>query len=46
MNFNFNEHGCVDYIKKLSYIDLIIFSIPFIIFMYYLYVFNPGIFNN
>ncbi len=30
-------------IKKLNYKDLIIFSIPFIIFMYYLYVFDPGI---
>lgn len=43
MNFNFYENGCADYIKKLSYRDLIIFLIPFIIFMVYLYVFNPGI---
>lgn len=29
--------------KKLDYRDLIIFLIPFAIFMYFLYVFNPGI---
>ena len=30
-------------LKKFNYKDLIIFLIPFIIFMGYLYVFNPGI---
>ena len=29
--------------NKLSYKDLIIFLIPFTIFMVYLYIFNPGI---
>ena len=43
MDFSLHENCCVDYIKNLGYKDLIIFLIPFIIFMYYLYVFNPGI---
>ena len=43
MNFNFNREEIVGNIKKLNYKDLIIFLIPFIIFMYYLYIFNPGI---
>ena len=30
-------------LKKLNYRDLVIFLIPSIIFMYYLYVFNPGV---
>ena len=29
--------------KRLDYRDLVIFLIPFILFMYYLYVFNPGV---
>lgn len=29
--------------KKLNHRDLVIFLIPFILFMYYLYVFNPGV---
>ncbi len=32
-----------EYLKKLSYKDLIIFLMPFIIFMGYLYVYDPGI---
>ena len=30
-------------LKKLDYRDLIIFLIPFLIFIYYLYVYDPGI---
>ena len=40
------ELGCFhrDYIiRKLSYKDLIIFFIPFMVFMIYLYVYNPGV---
>ena len=33
----------VNKIRKLNYRDLIIFLIPFVIFLYYLSVFNPGI---
>ena len=30
-------------LKKLDYRDLIIFLIPFLIFIFYLYVYDPGI---
>ena len=43
MHSNLNENAIVSNIKKLNYRDLIIFSIPFAIFMYYLYIYNPGI---
>lgn len=33
----------IDKLKKFNYNDLLIFLIPFIIFAYYLYIFNPGI---
>lgn len=32
-----------DYVKKLNYRDLILFLIPFITFLYYLNVYNPGV---
>ena len=38
-----NENILISNIKKLNYKDLVIFLIPFCIFMYYLHVFNPGI---
>jgi len=40
---NFQEVGLFTEIKKLNYRDFIIFLIPFIIFLIYLSVFNPGI---
>ena len=39
----FDNNIIFDYIKKLNYKDLIIFLIPFITFLYYLNVYNPGV---
>ena len=42
--YKFNgENVFISNIKKLNLKDLLIFLIPFVIFMYYLHVFNPGI---
>ena len=38
-----NMNKFVRNVKRLDYRDLVIFLIPFAIFMYYLYVFDPGI---
>ena len=38
-----NGNNLISNIKKFNHKDIIIFLIPFTIFMYYLYVFNPGI---
>lgn len=44
MNANkFDKNIIHDYMKKLNYNDLILFLIPFITFLYYLYVYNPGV---
>lgn len=43
MDSNMYVNNISDYIKKLNYKDLIIFLIPFIIFLYYLNVYNPGV---
>ncbi len=40
-----NSTNPLQSIKKLNYRDLIIFLIPFTIFMLYLYIYNPGIMN-
>ena len=40
---NLNSHNLEINIKKLNYKDLIIFLIPFILFLYYLHIYNPGI---
>ena len=42
MNIDITHSNFVLKVKELNYKDLIIFLIPFTIFMYYLYVFNPG----
>lgn len=43
MGMNLRGEWKADYFSKLSYMDLIIFLIPVIVFSYYLYVFDPGI---
>lgn len=42
MNLNMDNVN-INSIKKLNYKDLIIFLIPFFIFIYYLHVYEPGI---
>lgn len=47
MNSNVSEENfIVSYIKSLNYKDLIIFLIPFAIFIYFLHVYDPGILNG
>lgn len=43
MNFQSDQEGIFSRIQKLNYRDLIIFCIPFIIFSFYLFIYNPGI---
>ena len=43
MNMKINNRYLNNISNKLSYKDLIIFLIPFVIFMVYLYIFDPGI---
>ena len=43
MNFNFSNHYLNKNFQKISFQDLIIFLIPFTIFMFYLYIYDPGI---
>ena len=43
MNIKMLKSYIISNFKKLSYKDLIIFLIPFIVFIAYLYVFDPGI---
>ena len=43
MNLNLQTSQITATLKKLNYKDLIIFLIPFAIFLYYLHVYDPGI---
>ena len=43
MNSNFETSKLIATLRKLNYKDLIIFLIPFFIFLYYLHVYDPGI---
>lgn len=43
MNLKIDNQYLKNFSHKLSYKDLVIFLIPFVIFMVYLYIFNPGI---
>ena len=43
MNSNKHLNDIFYYVKKLNYKDLIIFLIPFITFLYYLKVYDPGV---
>lgn len=43
MNLNSQKSEIINSIQKLNYRDLLIFLIPFLIFLVYLNVYNPGI---